>query len=47
MATVDENVVILPDEVTLGLVHRDICDNPMGEIILHYRIFPLDKRGLF
>lgn len=40
MTVADDNVVILPDDITLALVRRDICDNPMNEIILHYRIFP-------
>mmetsp|Transcript_25268 Transcript_25268/g.60747 ORF Transcript_25268/g.60747 Transcript_25268/m.60747 type:complete len:308 (+) Transcript_25268:42-965(+) len=40
MTIADDNVVILPNDITLALVRRDICDNPMNEIILHYRIFP-------
>ncbi|KAL7534569.1 hypothetical protein ACHAXR_005963 [Thalassiosira sp. AJA248-18] len=43
MAIADDNVVILPNEITLGLVRRDICDKPTNEIILHYRVFPQYK----
>ena len=41
MAIADENPVVLPNDITLALVRRDICDNPMNhEIILYYRVFP-------
>jgi len=40
MTIADDNVVILPDDMTLALVRRDICDDPMNEVIFHYRIFP-------
>ena len=40
MALVDENPVVLPIDITLALVRRDICDNPEEEIVLQYRISP-------
>eukprot|EP00571_Detonula_confervacea_P013387 CAMPEP_0172303306 /NCGR_PEP_ID=MMETSP1058-20130122/4852_1 /TAXON_ID=83371 /ORGANISM="Detonula confervacea, Strain CCMP 353" /LENGTH=306 /DNA_ID=CAMNT_0013014057 /DNA_START=38 /DNA_END=958 /DNA_ORIENTATION=- len=43
MTIADDNAVVLPNDITLALVRRDICDNPMNEIILHYRIFPQCK----
>lgn len=45
MATAEDNVVVLPDEISLDLVRRDIVDDPMADIIMHYRIFPRDKLG--
>jgi len=39
MTLADDNVVILPNDMTLAMVRRDICDKPMDEIIFYYRIF--------
>ena len=44
MATAEENVVVLPNDMSLDLVRRDIVDDP-AEIILHYRIFPPGELG--
>lgn len=40
LTTAGERTVALPDNVTLSLIRRDICDNPDSEIILYYRVFP-------
>lgn len=44
LATADDNAVVLPNDITLGVVQREICDNPMNyEMILHYRLLPLER----
>ncbi|KAL3763989.1 hypothetical protein ACHAW5_007608 [Stephanodiscus triporus] len=41
LAIADEDAVVLPNDITLAVVHREICDNPMNrEMILYYRILP-------
>ena len=41
MAICDDSPVVLPNDMTLALIRRDICDNPFDEIVLYYRVFPL------
>ncbi|EED91804.1 hypothetical protein THAPSDRAFT_268817 [Thalassiosira pseudonana CCMP1335] len=41
LATVGGNAVILPDDTTLALIQRDICDVSAAPIVLHYRIFDI------
>ncbi|KAL3770251.1 hypothetical protein ACHAWO_009565 [Cyclotella atomus] len=40
LTTAGEKTVALPDDITLVLIRRDICDNPDSELIIYYRIFP-------
>jgi len=41
MAIADASPVVLPNDMTLALIRRDICDKPFDEIVLYYRVFPL------
>jgi hypothetical protein len=43
LTVVDENYIVLPDDITLALIRRDICDDPTKEVVLHYRILPLKR----
>lgn len=40
LTTAGGKSVVIDDDITLGLVQRDICDNPEYEIILHFRVLP-------
>lgn len=40
MTLADGEAVVLPSDMTLDVVRREICDNPMHEeILLYYRIY--------
>ena len=40
MAVADGEAVVLPSDMTLDVVRREICDNPMHEeILLYYRVY--------
>ncbi|KAL7544251.1 hypothetical protein ACHAWF_007631 [Thalassiosira exigua] len=40
IAMVDQDFVVIPNNLTLAIVRRDICDNPTDEILFYYRILP-------
>ena len=44
ITNLDDDYVVLPDEITLLLIRREICDDPTKGLVLHYRIHPL-KHG--
>mmetsp|Transcript_17859 Transcript_17859/g.29244 ORF Transcript_17859/g.29244 Transcript_17859/m.29244 type:complete len:288 (-) Transcript_17859:18-881(-) len=43
LTVVDDNYIVLPGDITLALIRRDICDDPTKEVVLHYRILPLKR----
>lgn len=43
LTVVDDNYIVLPSDITLALIRRDICDDPTKEVVLHYRILPLKR----
>ena len=45
LTVVDSSPVVLPEDVTMNIVRRDICDDP-GNIILYYRLFPMPELEL-
>ena len=44
----DDNPVVLPNEITLSSVYHDVCNDPMNEILLYYRVFasPLEDHNI-
>lgn len=40
LAIAGEDAVILPDDISLIRIRREICDDAMNELILYYRIVP-------